>query len=183
MEKGPVPSREGGGEGGCAAVCAVPPAAGLAVRSPRGRSPGAPLHPPTMILWLCLCWGFSPSAAQPDSELMARYLEQQLLADYSIVQQVGFQAGGVREHQRTRLAWLLFTGSADKFGKNAFIPPVRAAQHRGVVLEVLSRRSPSRDGAAGPGRARAHIHPQAVLTGHRTAQGSHRRVLARLQPE
>ncbi|NWU26771.1 ITIH5 inhibitor, partial [Dyaphorophyia castanea] len=41
-----------------------------------------------MILWLCLCWGFSPSAGQPDSELMARYLEEQLLADYSIVEQV-----------------------------------------------------------------------------------------------
>ncbi|NWV18371.1 ITIH5 inhibitor, partial [Origma solitaria] len=41
-----------------------------------------------MILWLCLCWAFSPSAAQPDSELMARYLEEQLLADYSIAEQV-----------------------------------------------------------------------------------------------
>ncbi|NXW80752.1 inter-alpha-trypsin inhibitor heavy chain H5 isoform X1 [Hirundo rustica] len=41
-----------------------------------------------MILWLCLCWGFSPSAGQPDSELMARYLEEQLLADYSIAEQV-----------------------------------------------------------------------------------------------
>ncbi|NXE69640.1 ITIH5 inhibitor, partial [Calcarius ornatus] len=41
-----------------------------------------------MILWLCLCWGFSPSAGQPDSELMARYLEEQLLADYSVVEQV-----------------------------------------------------------------------------------------------
>lgn len=46
-----------------------------------------------MILWLCLCWGFSPSAAQPDSELMARYLEEQLLADSSIVEQVGFGSG------------------------------------------------------------------------------------------
>lgn len=45
-----------------------------------------------MILWLWLCWGFSPSAGQPDSELMARYLEEELLSDYSIVEQVSFEA-------------------------------------------------------------------------------------------
>ncbi|KAK4832823.1 hypothetical protein QYF61_025811 [Mycteria americana] len=51
-----------------------------------------------MILWLWLCWGFSTSAGQPDSELMARYLEEKLLADYSIMEQVGFKAVVVREH-------------------------------------------------------------------------------------
>lgn len=50
-----------------------------------------------MILWLWLCWGFSTSAGQPDSELMARYLEEKLMADYSIMEQVGFQAVVARE--------------------------------------------------------------------------------------
>ena len=51
-----------------------------------------------MILWLWLCWGFSTSAGQPDSELMARYLEEKLMADYSIMEQVGFKAVVVWEH-------------------------------------------------------------------------------------
>lgn len=51
-----------------------------------------------MILWLWLCWGFSTSAGQPDSELMARYLEEELMADYSIMEQVSFKAVVVREH-------------------------------------------------------------------------------------
>lgn len=51
-----------------------------------GRDPG----PAVMILWLWLCLGFSTSAGQPDSELMARYLEEKLLADYSIMEQVSF---------------------------------------------------------------------------------------------
>ncbi|KAM6211056.1 uncharacterized protein WM294_005463 [Sarcoramphus papa] len=50
-------------------------------------SPGR-RSPTTMILWLWLCWGFSTSAGQPDSELMARYLEEKLMADYSIMEQV-----------------------------------------------------------------------------------------------
>ncbi|NXG28284.1 ITIH5 inhibitor, partial [Dromaius novaehollandiae] len=41
-----------------------------------------------MIFWLWLCWGFSASTAQPDSELLARYLEEKLLADYSFAEQV-----------------------------------------------------------------------------------------------
>lgn len=81
-------------ERGCCALTA-----GLEPR----RSP-----PSTMILWLCLCWGFSPSAAQPDSELMARYLEQQLLADYSIVQQVGWKGELFGSIRRTRLLCPLF---------------------------------------------------------------------------
>lgn len=60
--------------------------------SPGRRSPA------TMILWLWLCWGFSTSAGQPDSELMARYLEEKLMADYSIMEQVGFKAVVVWEH-------------------------------------------------------------------------------------
>lgn len=73
--------------------------------------------PSTMILWLCLCWGFSPAAAQPDSELMARYLEQQLLADYSIVQQVGLK--GVCSGASGERGWFVpfFTSSADKRGR------------------------------------------------------------------
>ncbi|EOA99356.1 Inter-alpha-trypsin inhibitor heavy chain H5 [Anas platyrhynchos] len=41
-----------------------------------------------MILWLWLFWGFSIAAGQPDSELLARYLEEKLMADYSVVEQV-----------------------------------------------------------------------------------------------
>lgn len=90
-----------------------PPVSLLAAR-PSGsagssrRQPGFPLtcgagspgwrSPSTMILWLWLCWGFSTSAGQPDSELMARYLEEKLLADYSIMEQVGFKAVVVWEH-------------------------------------------------------------------------------------
>lgn len=79
---------------------------------------GAPRSPVcTMILWLCLCWGFSPSAAQPDSELMARYLEEQLLADSSIVEQVGFKAlGWFGSVGWPRLACPLLSSSIDKRG-------------------------------------------------------------------
>lgn len=45
-----------------------------------------------MILWLWLFWGFSIAVGQPDSELLARYLEEKLMADYSVVEQVGFKA-------------------------------------------------------------------------------------------
>ncbi|OXB64337.1 hypothetical protein ASZ78_004970 [Callipepla squamata] len=40
-----------------------------------------------MILWLWLCCFFSVALGQPDSELMARYLEEKLMADYSVVEQ------------------------------------------------------------------------------------------------
>lgn len=114
------------------------PAAGPAAQAAAGlcahRGAGAPALPSTMILWLCLCWGFSPSAGQPDSELMARYLEEQLLADYSIAEQVGFKAVVVREQQvdAAGLSPLhqqrCHAGQSDK---NAFIPPVPTAQLRG----------------------------------------------------
>lgn len=42
-----------------------------------------------MIIWLWLCCCFPAAVGQPDSELMARYLEEKLMADYSVVEQVG----------------------------------------------------------------------------------------------
>ncbi|XP_042728723.1 inter-alpha-trypsin inhibitor heavy chain H5 [Lagopus leucura] len=41
-----------------------------------------------MILWLWLCCCFPAAVGQPDSELMARYLEEKLMADYSVAEQV-----------------------------------------------------------------------------------------------
>lgn len=102
---------------------------------------GAPALPCTMILWLCLCWGFSPSAGQPDSELMARYLEEQLLADYSIVEQVGFEGGGLSGSIRwPRMARPRFTSSIGYGGSvikmHLFHLCVRLSSVGGVTASV-----------------------------------------------
>lgn len=101
MEKGLVPSWEGGEEGGSSRPLS---ASSQLVWQHRQQlqAAGFSSHlagasPSTMILWLWLCWGFSTSAGQPDSELMARYLEEKLMADYSIMEQVGFKVVVVRE--------------------------------------------------------------------------------------
>lgn len=69
-----------------------------------------------MILWLWLCCGFSISVGQPDSELMARYLEEKLMADYSVMEQVSVKAVVVWEHLVLGLACPLLTISTNMQG-------------------------------------------------------------------